>query len=156
MRTKVNLAELAGLWERSNLTLPQIAEKLGITTGHVWKVARSHGLKPRGRKNNHDIPRLFKLWSDKSLSCSQVAAEFGVSRTQVFRLASRYGLPKRPSERLAENTVVDPTPAQIAERAAEIRERNMERMKQQESFNQTDHGLRCFSWRGDHYESVGV
>ena len=64
------------------------------------------------------IPDLFKLWnSDRTTT--QVHQELGISYNQLVRLVAQHKLGKKP--RVHERLTKDPTPEEIAERAAEIR-----------------------------------
>ena len=71
-----------------------------------------------------DALRLHKLWHRKDLRVEDIATQIGVSVSSLRRLAVRYRLGPRPSapyERM--RAKADPTPAEIAERAAECRAR---------------------------------
>ncbi len=64
------------------------------------------------------IPELFKLWnSDRTTT--QVHEELGISYNQLVRLVVQHKLGKKP--RVNTRLTTDPTPEEIAERAAEIR-----------------------------------
>ena len=65
------------------------------------------------------VPALFKLWnSDRTTA--QVHEELGISYNQLVRLVAKYKLGKKP--RVNTRLSKDPTPAEIAERAAAIRQ----------------------------------
>ena len=68
-----------------------------------------------------DVPTLFKLWNDPELSKPDVAFRLGISTVHLLRLKKRYGLPEKPWRRRCVQVVPDPTPEEIAERAAECR-----------------------------------
>ena len=70
-----------------------------------------------------DVARLFSLWHDESLTRAEVARELGVTAGQLTRLASRHGLGARGRTHRA-FSMTDPTPDEIARRAAECRERH--------------------------------
>jgi hypothetical protein len=70
-----------------------------------------------------DVPLLFELWHDTSLTQSDVARRLGVSVTLLGRLARRHKLEQRPKQ--VRCNVVDPTPDEIAKRAAECRAKHM-------------------------------
>ena len=70
-----------------------------------------------------DVPLLFQLWHDETLTQSDVARRLGLSVTMLGRTARRHKLKPRP--RLAKCNVVDPTPDEIAARAAECRAKHM-------------------------------
>lgn len=66
-----------------------------------------------------------KAWMDPDITQRQVAKIFGVSRTTCGVIAAEYGLPYRSRFSncigISNKNAADPTPEQIAERAAEIR-----------------------------------
>lgn len=72
-------------------------------------------------KKHLDAKKVFELWHS-DLRNDEVAVALGVSRNYLAKVRSRYGLPKRPDER-GVHEEDNPTPEQIAERAAEIRSR---------------------------------
>ena len=69
-----------------------------------------------------DMQRLMALWFDDELTKAQVAQGMGVSASWLSKHQHRLGLPERG--RRTAKPMVDPTPAEIAERCAEIRQRN--------------------------------
>ena len=69
-----------------------------------------------------DVPRLFALWADHTLTRVDVAHGLGLSPTQLTRLVAQYRLPPRPRDRNQQTH--DPTPDEIAQLAAECRERH--------------------------------
>ena len=71
-----------------------------------------------------DVARLFSLWNDESLTRAEVARELGVTAGQLTRLASRHGLGARGRTHRA-FSMADPTPDEIARRAAAIRARKL-------------------------------
>ena len=77
-----------------------------------------------GRRVTYSVPDLFRLWADESLTRAEIARSLGVSAGQLTLLASRHGLGPRGRQHRA-FSMDDPTPEQIAERAAECRERHM-------------------------------
>lgn len=69
---------------------------------------------------------LFKLWHDYSLRTTEVAARLGCSPRRLSAEARRYGLPRRkpthkPRADDLDRQAGDPTPEEIALRAAAIR-----------------------------------
>lgn len=68
-----------------------------------------------------DENRLRELWSSGE-SVSDIALSLGVSQSMLYRLKDQYGLPSRQRGGVA-FTIVDPTPEEIAERAAVERSR---------------------------------
>ena len=71
--------------------------------------------------------QLHQMWA-RGDSCTEIAAALGCSESYVHDLKMRHKLPnrQRPTKEIFEN---DPTPDQIRERAAEIRERHMAEMR---------------------------
>lgn len=71
--------------------------------------------------------QLHEMWAAGD-SREEIAAALGCSTSHVQELCRRHKLPRRqrPVKEIFEN---DPTPEQIAERAAEIRERHMAEMR---------------------------
>lgn len=65
---------------------------------------------------------LYRVYNDFSIPTVEVCRILGVTRSQLFFIRKRHGLPPRPR---AKTTVrlADPTPEEIAERAAECRAR---------------------------------
>lgn len=94
-----------------------MAQKYGLS-------ARPHGVRPTKRV---DVPLLFRLWSEP-LEIREIAERLGVGESFVGKLARRYKLPKRATQKQQDNgmRVDDPTPEQIAERAAWCRARRQE------------------------------
>ena len=72
------------------------------------------------------VPELFRLWGDKSLRTDEIADRLGVSLGSLWKLKVRHALPVRVgavrlSTANSGRRHDDPTPEQIAERAAECR-----------------------------------
>ena len=72
-------------------------------------------------KNIH-LPTLYQLWNDHTLTRVQVSSRLGISATHLTRLVTRHKLP--PRRRDYRRDVADPTPYEIAQRAAECREKH--------------------------------
>ena len=78
----------------------------------------------RSRKNNMtrlDADRLAALWNDPDLSNEDVREAFGCSFTKVRSAAAKLGLPMNRKGTNNGRRRDDPTPEEIAQRAAEIR-----------------------------------
>ena len=71
-----------------------------------------------------DVGELERLWCE-GVPTKQIAEKFNVSKHQVYKLRKQYGI----ATRQIEPETNDPTPAQIAERAAAIRERHLQEMR---------------------------
>jgi hypothetical protein len=65
---------------------------------------------------------LYQLWNDHTLTRVKVSAMLGISPTHLTRLVARHKLPPRPRDKNQHGN--DPTPDEIAQRAAECRERH--------------------------------
>lgn len=76
-----------------------------------------------GRRIVYSVPDLFRLWADESLTRSEIARELGVTAGQLTLLASRHALGPRGRHHRA-FSMDDPSPDEIAARAAECRERH--------------------------------
>lgn len=74
------------------------------------------------RKTVYDVQLLHRLWADETLQHREIALRLGVSQSFLGRLKLRHKLPKRDPPQC--RTPYDPTPEEIAERAAECRERH--------------------------------
>jgi hypothetical protein len=101
------------------------------------------------------IPELFKLWnSDRTTT--QVHQELGISYNQLVRLVAQHKLGKKP--RAETRLATDPTPQEIAERAAEIRQKRKTLVR----LTATSHGSRlegCERWTAPVYsysEHTGI
>lgn len=74
------------------------------------------------RRYQYDVAQLEQLWAAGASHC-EIAAALGVHEGYVKTLKTRHKLPSRnPPE-------IDPTPEEIAERAAECRARHLEAMR---------------------------
>ena len=69
-----------------------------------------------------DLAKLYQLWNDHTLTRVKVSAMLGISPTHLTRLVARHKLPPRPRDRNQHGN--DPTPDEIAQRAAECREKH--------------------------------
>lgn len=69
-----------------------------------------------------NVPELFRLWST-TISNEELARAIGIARSTLDIIRMRYGLPKRRLERRRPSELAEfnPTPEEIAERAAQIR-----------------------------------
>lgn len=64
-----------------------------------------------------DVPKLFRLWHSP-MTNEAICAEFGCVSSTLSKLGRVYGLPPRTHIRGQYHQKDDPTPEQIAERAA--------------------------------------
>lgn len=77
------------------------------------------------RKIECDVPKLFAMWNDTSLTRTEIARGLSLTDKQLDAMASRYGLGPR-GQRYRPPAGSDPTPEEIAERAAWCRARREE------------------------------
>lgn len=75
------------------------------------------------RRLTCDVALLFHLWRESDLTRVEVARQLGVTENQLTKLAARHGLGPRGRQHRA-FSMDDPTPDEIATRAAECRERH--------------------------------
>lgn len=73
-----------------------------------------------GQSITIDVKKLFALWGS-DLGTMQIAAEMGLTKNQVWSASRRLGLPTRPRSGSDRDQRENPTPEQIAERAAAVR-----------------------------------
>jgi hypothetical protein len=69
-----------------------------------------------------DLPLLYQLWNDHTLTRVRISEMLRISPTHLTRLVARHKLPPRPRDK--NQQMNDPTPDEIAQRAAECRERH--------------------------------
>jgi hypothetical protein len=69
-----------------------------------------------------DLPTLYQLWNDHTLTRVRISEMLRISPTHLTRLVARHKLPPRPRDK--NQHMNDPTPDEIAQRAAECRERH--------------------------------
>jgi hypothetical protein len=71
----------------------------------------------QGKDSGVDLPELWRLWV-ANVQTDKIADRFNVSTTCIYNLARKHKLPRR--SRVCKDTN-DPTPGEIAERAAYCR-----------------------------------
>lgn len=95
-----------------------------------------------------DKVKLARLWRDTTLTTEEIGFEMGMTSGATYKAAGRIGLGPRPRPPGGYRTrgVPDPTPEEIAQRAAEIRARSLERMQSMD-YHQSDYipGIRVVS-----------
>jgi transposase len=112
-------------------SIDDIGRQADISRDMVYTMAKRYGLpdRPRGVRppKKVDVPLLLRLWS-QPLEIREIAEALGVGESFVGKLARRYKLPKRATQKVTDNgmRVDDPTPEEIAERAAWCRARRQE------------------------------
>lgn len=118
--------EFRHLWATAK-SVAEIAKQCQLTYDRTFEKAKRLGLpaRPHNRTRHQiDVPLLFELWA-KNVESRVIAERLGVRETYITKLAARFKLPKRLPQKAENNgrTVADPTPEEIAERAAEMRAR---------------------------------
>ena len=103
---------------------------------------------PSGREVEYCALTLHQLWASGA-SYQTIAAALGCSQSFVSRLKVRHKLPDRqkPTREIFED---DPTPEQIAERAAECRARRVIPTPKGERVNTAS-----YSWDGYRFTAIG-
>lgn len=120
-------AQFRTLWATTG-KIDDLCRQAGISCNVAYAKARQYGLpaRPHGvrRLKQVDVPLLFKLWS-QPLEVREIADRLGILESFVGKLARRYKLPKRATQKPQDQgmRVNDPTPDEIAERAAWCRAR---------------------------------
>lgn len=98
----------------------------------------------------YDIELLRKLWAAGE-SCVGIAAALGCSPHYVSALRQKHGLPVRRVQKLEWQWGEDPTPEEIAERAAEVRARRVEKVPDSRTVRP---GIKTYAWHGGRFEGV--
>jgi len=103
---------------------------------------------PSGREIEYCALTLHRLWASGA-SYIEVAAALGCSQSFVARLKVRHKLPDRqkPTRDIFAD---DPTPEQIAERAAECRARRVQPTPKGERVS-----VAKYSWDGRRFHGIG-
>jgi hypothetical protein len=96
---------------------------------------------PSGREIDYCALTLHELWA-RGDSYQEIAAALGCSQSLIARLKVRHKLPNR-QKATREIFADDPTPEQIAERAAECRARRVVATPKEERFS-----IPRYSWDG--------
>ena len=68
-------------------------------------------------QKRYDIPLLFRLWSE-GVHVNEIARQLGCAPSSVTKLRQQHKVPRRPRPEKPTN---DPTPDEIADRAAYCR-----------------------------------
>ena len=92
----------------------------------------------------YSVPLLHEMWA-RGDSYTDIAAALGCSVSFLTKLKDRHKLPNRPRSYTAPSG--DPTPEEIAERAAAIRRRNIEAMR-----SESEETTRSRLWKEQHAE----
>jgi len=74
-----------------------------------------------GTRVTVDVPKLFEMWA-AGASQYEISQSLGIRPGTFWQVRRRYALPKRqPARPIAASKEPDPTPEEIAERAALVR-----------------------------------
>lgn len=126
---QVDRQEFTRLWEEG-VPSYRIAEHFDIHANTVTRLVTE--LKLPCRKRKVDVPLLFRLWTT-GVAREVICQELRISGQQLSVLKQQYKLPERP--RRPAGLAPDPTPEEIAERAAECRERHMAQRRAEDVCN---------------------
>ena len=74
----------------------------------------------------YDVKHLERLWAS-GITYPEIAAALGCRATTVYELKVRHNLPDRKRRQIKDKG--DPTPEEIAERAAELKAKHLEEMR---------------------------
>lgn len=127
----ISESEFVTLWE-SGLTVPEISARIGMSRAGIERTVKRLGLARRCVSHDERLPSIrdeFEaLWFDRNVSTRFMARRFGVHKNTVGDWAKAFGLPPKPlpfaSGEYEEGPLPgDPSPKEIAERAAECRAR---------------------------------
>lgn len=97
-----------------------------------------------------DVQELFRLWHSP-MTNTELCEHFQITGGSLWSLRVKYALPIRPRvcNRDTQRRPDDPTPEEIAERAAECRaRRTKEEKKRMEKMGRTDWELPAFAFNG--------
>ena len=150
----IDEAQLRALWADASLSQAQIAKALGCSSSLVGTLVHRYGLPPRVYQK-YDAELIRRLWLLTTMTTQEIAYEVGCSRQYVSYRVEQMGLP--PRGKPANSDEPDPTPEEIAERAAQCRARHL-REKRAEPYegNPSPCSLRCYSYTGEHYSQAGL
>jgi hypothetical protein len=130
--TNITKEEFLSVWLDKNLNAEQVAKKLGITTRRSRDLATRFGYrKPRDaycdrraeirRAKMPGREEFTEAWDDDELTRADIAERFGIAVSTLVALARRYDLTLERHHYMKTSSVIDPTPEEIAQRAAEVR-----------------------------------
>jgi hypothetical protein len=102
---------------------------------------------PQGREVEYCALTLHRLWA-RGDSYQEIAAALGCSQSYVHRLKTRHKLPNR-QKGTREIFEDDPTPEQIAQRAAECRARRVQPEPKGERYS-----VPRYTWTGNGFRAL--
>jgi hypothetical protein len=102
---------------------------------------------PQGREVDYCVATLHRLWA-RGDSYQEIATALGCSQSYVHRLKTRHKLPNRQK---ATKDILDddPTPEQIADRAAECRARRVQPEPKGERYS-----VPRYTWTGTGFRGI--
>lgn len=121
------------LWNKGVPVL-QMAKQIGMTKAGIEKYVKRLGLPNRHSLMDQRLPLIEaefrRMWFDRNVTCRVMGLRLGVHRSTISVWARTLGLPAKPLPFASAQFVYeegplpgDPTPEEIAERAAECRAR---------------------------------
>ena len=150
----IDEATLRALWADKRLSRAQIAKRLGCSSSLVGNLEKRFKLPPRVFEK-YDVDLLRRLWLFTTMTPQQIAFELGCSRQFVSHRVAEMGLP--PRGKPANRDEPDPTPEEIAERAAQCRARHLKEKKAEPFYqHEGNAGIRCFSYCGEYYSGASL
>lgn len=116
---------------------------------------------PKRAKNAPiDVNELLRLWDDQTMSVRMIARLLGCSYQRMNRLRKKLGLPSRESiinYRGENRKVADPTPEEIAERAAVVKARHLAEKLAHDPFpTERPANIRNFTHCNDCFQPAGL
>lgn len=121
MTRAINHAQIVRM-RREGKSIIDIAHACGCCNRTVSTTLRAAGLSTGQRKFFVSREQITELWF-QDMPLMEIAKRLGCSQATVTKIAKGYGLPRKaPSIKPVYN---DPTPAEIAERCAEIKARHL-------------------------------
>ena len=124
MGARINYGDVKIL-RNAGLRNNEIAVRLGCCESTVERAAAKLGLpkKSNSPAKRIDVPLLHRLWASGA-AFHDIAVALNVSLTTLRTLRKTHGLPKRLNINGKRRVEVDPTPAELEQRARECRERH--------------------------------
>lgn len=139
-RREFDETTLRELWSDTSKSQRQIASLLGMPRATLQKIAARLKLPQRfytGEQETIDSDEFLRLWHEGKMGVKAIARHMGCPYQRVNRLRRRLGLgPREPTKsRRGDNTkVFDPTPEEIAMRAAAIKAKRLAEKRRDEHF----------------------
>lgn len=101
-----------------------------------------------GPTKKFDEKEFARLW-ESELTLAEICEQLGITGGSLWALQKKHGLPARGRPRDTQRRPDDPTPEQIAERAAECRaKRSKEERARMEKIDRVDYEIPAFAFNG--------